>query len=71
MVRDICRALSLATAFLSIVSRHDEVVGPTASQTMAEETVQVSGSHATLVYNPEVYRALSRFLAASAHRQTP
>jgi triacylglycerol lipase len=65
-VRDTERPLSRATAFLSIVSRDDEVVPPDAGRFQAEQTVEVSGGHATLVYNPEVYRALGRFLAAPA-----
>lgn len=63
-VRDTGRPLSPATAFLSIVSRDDEVVLPEASGIPAAQTVEVGGRHAALVYNPEVYRALGRFLAA-------
>jgi pimeloyl-ACP methyl ester carboxylesterase len=63
-VRDISRPLSAATAFLSIVSRDDEVVPTEASGTPVKQTVEVGGRHGALVYNPEVYRALGRFLAA-------
>lgn len=64
LVRDMTRPLSPATAFLSIVSRDDEVVPPEAGEITAEQTVEVGGGHGALVYNPEVYRALGRFLAA-------
>jgi pimeloyl-ACP methyl ester carboxylesterase len=62
-VRDTRRPLSPATAFLSIVSRDDEVVPPDAIENAAEQTVEVGGGHAGLVYNPEVYRALGHFLS--------
>lgn len=64
-VRDMCRELSPATAFLSIVSRDDEVVPPGASGTPAAQQLQVRGGHTALVYSPEVYRALAHFLATS------
>jgi triacylglycerol lipase len=64
-MRDTRHALSPKTAFISIVSRDDEVVPLEASRTPAEQTVEVSGRHMALVYNPEVYRALGHFLAAS------
>jgi pimeloyl-ACP methyl ester carboxylesterase len=63
-VRDTSRPLSPATAFLSIVSRDDEVVPPESVGIPAEQMIEVGGGHAALVYNPEVYRALGRFLAA-------
>jgi len=65
-VRDTGRPLSPATAFLSIVSRDDEVVPPKASEIAAEQTVEVLSRHGALVYNPQVYRALGRFLATQA-----
>jgi pimeloyl-ACP methyl ester carboxylesterase len=65
-VRDTGRPLSPATAFLSIFSRDDEVVALEENEIPAEQIVEVSGRHAALVYNPQVYRALGRFLATQA-----
>lgn len=62
-VRDMDRSLSPTTAFLSIIGRDDEVVPPESSGIPAEQIIEVGGGHAALVYNPEVYRALGRFLA--------
>jgi pimeloyl-ACP methyl ester carboxylesterase len=62
-VRDTGRPLSHATKFLSILSRDDEVVALEENEIPAEQIVEVGGRHAALVYNPEVYRALGRFLA--------
>jgi pimeloyl-ACP methyl ester carboxylesterase len=64
LMRDTGSPLSPATAFLSIVSRDDEVLPPAASGIPAEQSVEVGGSHGALIYNPEVYRTLARFLAA-------
>jgi triacylglycerol lipase len=64
LMRDTGCPLSPGTAFLSIVSRDDEVMPSPASGISAEQTVEVGGSHAALIYNPEVYRTLARFLAA-------
>jgi triacylglycerol lipase len=62
-VRDMDRSLSPTTAFLSIIGRDDEVVPPESSGIPAEQIIEVGGGHAALVYNPEVYHALGRFLA--------
>jgi pimeloyl-ACP methyl ester carboxylesterase len=70
-VRDIGRSLNPTTAFLSIISRDDEVVPPESSGIPAEQIIEVGGGHAALAYNPEVYHALARFLGAqppAAHR---
>ncbi|MBV8775353.1 MAG: hypothetical protein JO166_23920 [Deltaproteobacteria bacterium] len=63
--------MSDKTAFIAIVSRDDEVVPPEARGTPMEQTIEVSGGHAALVYNPEVYRALGHFLAASGANAWP
>jgi pimeloyl-ACP methyl ester carboxylesterase len=67
-VLDTGRPLSHATAFLSILSRDDEVVALEENEIPAQQIVEVGGRHAALVYNPEVYRALGRFLATPAPR---
>jgi pimeloyl-ACP methyl ester carboxylesterase len=67
-VRDTGRPLSHATAFLSILSRDDEVVALQENEIPAEQMVEVGGRHAALVYYPEVYRALGRFLATQARQ---
>jgi triacylglycerol lipase len=63
-VQDVARPLSHATQFISILSRDDEIVTLEENKIPAEQNVEVGGQHAALVYNPEVYRALGRFLAA-------
>ncbi|MBV8361992.1 MAG: hypothetical protein JO189_29280 [Deltaproteobacteria bacterium] len=65
-VRDIGRPLSPATAFLSILSRNDEVVSPKTNEITTGQIVEVSSRHAALVYDLQVYHALGRFLATPA-----
>ena len=61
-VTDIESPLSPATSLLAIYGRDDLVV-PEAARVTAAETIEVPASHVGLVYSPEVYRALGRFLA--------
>jgi hypothetical protein len=68
-VQDVTRQLSPATALIALVSRDDQVV-PLDSSRIGEGTiVEVGGSHAGLVYNPQVYRELGRFLSSPANAQ--
>ena len=66
---DVERPLSPATSVLAIYGRHDLVV-PEEARVTAGEMIEVPTSHVGLVYSPEVYRALGRFLASGepAHR---
>lgn len=61
---DLRRALHPATRILSICSRDDPIVSPSACIVPGAENIEVSGTHSGLVYNRAVYRALARFLAA-------
>ena len=63
MVNDVLSPLGTGTAVLSIHGTHDLVVEETA-QVREGETLLVPTSHVGLVYNPQVYRTLGRFLAA-------
>jgi pimeloyl-ACP methyl ester carboxylesterase len=70
LVDDVMAPLSPHTAVLSIHGRDDLVVGEAAQISNDGENLYVSASHLGLVYNPEVYRALARFLARrSVHMQ--
>jgi len=62
-VHDATRRLSRDTKLISIVSRDDQVVSPDSARTPAHHRVEVGGGHVGLVYNPQVYRELGRFLA--------
>jgi triacylglycerol lipase len=62
LVDDIMGPLSPRTQLLSIHGGDDQVVAGMA-QTTEGEVVQVKASHLGLVYNPQVYHALGRFLA--------
>ena len=66
LVGDVMNELSPSTAVLSIHGREDLVVGKAAQITNDGENLYVSASHVGLVYNPNVYRALGRFLAQRA-----
>jgi len=68
-VRDAMRPLSAGTSVLSIHGRNDGLV-PKEAQVSENETLVVNASHVGLVYNPEVYRALGRFLARTAQLST-
>jgi len=65
MVNDVMSPLSASTAILSIHGSQDLVVEGMA-QVREGETVAVNTSHVGLVYSPQVYRALGRFLAGRA-----
>jgi triacylglycerol lipase len=59
---NLTRPLSPSTSILSIYGRDDLIVSKEAQITDGE-TMQVNASHIGLVYNPEVYRAIGRFLS--------
>ena len=61
-VSDIKRPLSSRTSILSIYGRDDSLV-PKEARVTEGEILEVSASHVGLVYNPEVYRALAKFLS--------
>jgi triacylglycerol lipase len=63
-VNDAVRPLSPATALLSIYGRDDLLV-PDQARMREGQIIEVPTSHVGLVYNPEVYRALGRFLATN------
>ena len=62
-VSNIMRPLSARTSILSIYGRDDGLV-PKEAQITEGATLEVSASHIGLVYSPEVYHALGRFLYA-------
>ena len=64
-VRDAMGSLSADTSVLSIHGRNDLLV-PKEAQVSENETLVVNASHVGLVYSPEVYRALGRFLGGTA-----
>jgi predicted esterase len=57
--RDFQRPLSAQTKVVSIYSREDPIVPPSASQVAGARNVEVAGTHSGLVYNQEVYEELS------------
>jgi triacylglycerol lipase len=61
-VTDVMRPLSPGTSILSVYGRDDLIV-PKESQITEGETLEVNASHVGLVYSPEVYRAIGRFLS--------
>jgi pimeloyl-ACP methyl ester carboxylesterase len=60
---DFRRPLSARTKVVSIYSREDPVVPAWTTPIHGAENVEVEGTHAGLVVNPEVYRVLARVLA--------
>jgi triacylglycerol lipase len=66
-VRDVMLPLSPRTSVLSIHGRNDLIV-PKEAQISETDTIFVNASHVGLVYSPEVYRALGRFLAGPTPR---
>lgn len=64
LLGDVMNPLSASTSLLSIHGRSDLVVGKLPQASNEGETLYVGASHVGLVYNPEVYRALGRFLAS-------
>jgi triacylglycerol lipase len=67
-VDDAGRPLSPSTAVLSIYGRDDLLVPDQARMTEGQR-IEVPTSHVGLVYNPEVYRALGRFLSINGATQ--
>ena len=63
-VQDLRRPLHPTTKVLSIYSRDDPIVRPSACQVRSGENVEVRGSHGGLAHNRAVYPHLARFLAA-------
>ncbi|MBV8360557.1 MAG: alpha/beta fold hydrolase [Deltaproteobacteria bacterium] len=71
MVNDVMSHLSPSTSVLSIQGSEDLVVGEMAQTADGGETLHVNASHVGLVYNPQVYHALGRFLARpSSHKRS-
>ena len=56
---DFQRTLSAQTKVVSIYSREDPIVPPSASVVAGARNVEVAGTHSGLVYNQEVYEELS------------
>jgi pimeloyl-ACP methyl ester carboxylesterase len=71
LLSDVMSPLNPRTLVLSIHGRDDLVVGSMAQRTNDGDNVYVSASHVGLVYNPEVYRALGRFLARDPAVEKP
>jgi len=63
-VSDVTRPLSPGTSILSIYGRDDLIVAKEAQITEGE-TLEVNASHVGLVYSPEVYRAIGKFLSGT------
>jgi triacylglycerol lipase len=60
---DLRRTLSPDTRVLSVYSREDRVVPPSASPVPGARNVEVSGTHSGLVYNRAAYREVAAHLA--------
>jgi pimeloyl-ACP methyl ester carboxylesterase len=71
LVSDVMGRLSPRTAALSIHGRQDLVVREAAQITNDGENLYVNASHIGLVYNPEVYRTVGRFLARRSTSEQP
>ncbi|HJU11860.1 MAG TPA: alpha/beta fold hydrolase [Candidatus Binataceae bacterium] len=71
LLSDVMNPLSPRTTLLSIHGRDDLLVGKSAQITSDGENLFVSASHVGLVYNPEVYRALARFLSHEPFANQP
>jgi triacylglycerol lipase len=61
-VSNIMRPLSPHTSILSVYGRDDLIV-PKEAQITEGEILEVNATHLGLVYNPEVYHAIGRFLS--------
>jgi triacylglycerol lipase len=71
LVSDLISPLSPRTSILSIRGGDDLLVGKMAPTASDGETLEVKASHVGLVYNPQVYRALGRFLARPSAPEQP
>lgn len=60
---DLRRPLSPATRVLSIHSRDDPIVPPSACRITGGDNVEIGGSHGGLAHNRAAYAVLARFLA--------
>lgn len=60
---DLRRPLSPATRVLSIYSRDDPIVAPSACAVAGGDNVEIGGSHGGLAHNRAAYVTLARFLA--------
>jgi triacylglycerol lipase len=67
-VDDASRPLSPSTAVLSIYGRDDLLV-PDQARMTENQRIEVPTGHVGLVYNPEVYRALGKFLSTNGATQ--
>ncbi len=63
---DLRRPLSPATRMLSIYSRDDRIVPPSACPVPGARNVEVGGTHSGLAYNRAVYPEVATFLASTA-----
>jgi pimeloyl-ACP methyl ester carboxylesterase len=62
-IDDLRRHLSALTGVLSVLSRDDRIVSPSACRVSEGTNVEVGGTHSGLVYSREVYPIVARFLA--------
>jgi hypothetical protein len=62
LLGDVMKPLNPSTMVLSIHGRQDLVVGQMAQTTNEGENAYVNASHVGLVYNPDAYRVIARFL---------
>jgi pimeloyl-ACP methyl ester carboxylesterase len=62
---DLRRPLSPATQMLSIHSRDDPIVPPSACRITSGDNVEIGGSHGGLAHNRAAYVVLARFLAGT------
>jgi pimeloyl-ACP methyl ester carboxylesterase len=67
-VDDAGRPLSPSTAVLSIYGRDDLLV-PEQARMAADQRMEAPTGHVGLVYNPEVYRAVGKFLSTNGATQ--
>ena len=63
-VHDLRRSLDPGTRLLSIFSRDDPIVHPSACRVSSGENIEVRGSHSGLAHNRTIYPHLGRFLAS-------
>jgi triacylglycerol lipase len=71
LLDDVMGPLNPRTLVLSIHGRDDLVVGQAAQTANDGENLYVGAGHVGLVYNPDVYRALGRFLARDPVLEEP
>lgn len=62
---DLRRPLAPETRVLAVYSGDDPIVPPESARMPGARSVQVSGTHSGLVYNPSVYREIAATLAST------